>query len=82
MQQQQSLSTLPGDRQDATELVTAEDGDGQHIVLSLHNRGPRRSQTSGSIGHSYVWTTSHQLEAAAEASAEVSVTLHVSAQYR
>ena len=79
MQQNQSSKTIPGDRQGATELATAEDSDGQHSVLSLHNFGPRR--TSGSIGHPYVWTTSHQLEAAAEASAEVSVTLHVSAQY-
>ena len=82
MQQQHSLGTLPGDRQNAAELATAEDSDGQHSALSLHNRVPRRSRTSGSIGHSYLWTTSHQLEAAAEASAEVSVTLQVGAQYR
>ena len=82
MQEQHSLRTIPGDLQDAAELATAEDIDGQHSALSLHNRGPRRSRTSGSIGHSYVWTTSHQLEAVAEASAEVSVTLQVSAQYR
>ena len=55
----------------------------QHVTLALETTGLRPRRTTGGTEHSYIWTTEHHLAAAAEATAETSVSLQVtSLHYR
>ena len=49
----------------------------QHVTFALETKGLRPRRTTGGTEHVYIWTTEHHLAAAAEASAEISVSLQV-----
>ncbi len=54
-----------------------EEGAEQYVALAIEATRLRPRRTTGGTEHSYIWTTEHHLTAAAEASAETSVSLQV-----